>query len=282
MDILGGLGATITGTPWILREPAGPLHYGNGWKSWLRIRFGSHSRAVVANSSWGIQYWQSRCPTVWHRIIPNGFPLDEIAAVPLSGPGEWGIGPERKYILCAGRLAEQKNLINLIKAFSLVSIDKDVLLLICGEGPLRNSLIRTARKSGVGDNVRVSGFVPSSRLWSLMKGAELLVLASDYEGFPNVIAEAMICGCPLVVSDIPAHREFLDETMAVFVDPRDPRKIADAILDTLGDPEGARWRARNAREKSRKYSVEAMANAYEKVYREVVSRACADLKRKRS
>ena len=282
MDILGGMAAMITGTPWILREPSSEECYSGSWKDRLRLLLGKRCQLIVSNSASGEGYWGRRYPGLQRRVIPNGLPLAQISGIDREWGEQLNLESGEHRIISACRLVDGKNLENLLMSLVFVLGGVDGVALICGEGPLRSSLIQRVKDSGFENRIRLPGIIDFGRLMALMKGADLFVFASEFEGFPNVIAEAMICGCPLVVSDIPAHREFLDETMAVFVDPRDPRKIADAILDSLGDPEGLRRRARNAREKSRKYSVEAMADGYEMVYREVVSRACADPRRERT
>ena len=80
----------------------------------------------------------------------------------------------------------------------------------------------------------------------------------------------MACGCPLVVSDIPEHREFLDEQSALLVDPDLPAAIADAILDVLSAPEAAARRAEVAWAKVLHWSIPAIARRYAQVYEEVL------------
>ncbi len=57
----------------------------------------------------------------------------------------------------------------------------------------------------------------AASVWALMKKASVFVSLSAYEGCPNTVMEAMACGCPIIVSDIPEHREILDEQSALFV-----------------------------------------------------------------
>jgi len=104
----------------------------------------------------------------------------------------------------------------------------------------------------------------------MMKRADAFVYLSLYDGFPNVVLEAMACGCPLVVSDIPAHRDFLDEQCALFVSPRRPADVAEAIRRTLFAPVEAQARAKIAKEKVTRWSVAWVARQYDEVYREVL------------
>ena len=100
----------------------------------------------------------------------------------------------------------------------------------------------------------------------------MFVSVSYLEGQPNAVIEAMACGCPLVVSDIPMHREFLDESCALFVDPDDPAAIAAAIGSCLADAEAARARSRAARERAAGWTVSGMAHSYDRVYAECLER----------
>jgi glycosyltransferase involved in cell wall biosynthesis len=105
-----------------------------------------------------------------------------------------------------------------------------------------------------------------------MKRASVFVSVGFFEGKPNGVLEAMACGCPLVVSDIAAHREFLDESSAVLANPRDALSIAKGIELCLTNPASARVRSARAREIIAQWSVERMVGRYEELYREVTTR----------
>jgi len=81
--------------------------------------------------------------------------------------------------------------------------------------------------------------------------------------------EAMACGCPLVLSDIPAHHEILDETCACFVSATDIQQTADAILQILNEREVAQVRALTAQQRAQEWSICKMARSYENVYKEL-------------
>jgi glycosyltransferase involved in cell wall biosynthesis len=108
-----------------------------------------------------------------------------------------------------------------------------------------------------------------------MKRADALISLSRFEGCPNVVLEAMACGCPLVLSDIPAHREILDESSALFADPDDPDGAATALKETLARDDGVRRRARAARVRAAAYPLEATARLYEKLYLNLLGEAYA-------
>jgi glycosyltransferase involved in cell wall biosynthesis len=126
-------------------------------------------------------------------------------------------------------------------------------------------------KLGLEACVQFAGHLPNASVWALMKKAAVFVSLSAYEGCPNSVMEAMACGCPLVLSDIPAHREILDESLTLFVDPINVQVVAAAIAQTLDDQDASKGRAFIAKQKSKRWSVEKAARDYEKVYEEVIS-----------
>jgi len=104
-----------------------------------------------------------------------------------------------------------------------------------------------------------------------MRRAAVCVSPSHFEGSPNVVLEAMAAGVPLVVSDIPEHRELLDDRSARFVDPRSAEQLALAIESVLEDPAAAAQRALAARERAAQYDVRAVARRYSDVYQDVIA-----------
>ena len=102
-----------------------------------------------------------------------------------------------------------------------------------------------------------------------MKRAQAFVSLSWREGQPNAVQEAMASGCPLVLSDIPGHREIADEGCALLVPPDSPEAVARALRAVLDDPGAARERAVRARARVQALSIPTLASRYEAVYRDV-------------
>jgi glycosyltransferase involved in cell wall biosynthesis len=269
MDILGGASAQLTRTRWVLRESSAAAAHPPGWKSKLRVALSARADAIVSNSGAGDAYWRSQGVGRPLHLIPNGIPFDEIAAArPAVWPG-LATGPGGKMLLYAGRMDRGKNVENLIRALSRIAREVSFTALLCGDGPLRASLEGLARELGLGDRVVFSGYVEN--LWALMKRADAFAFLSGYEGRPNVVLEAMACGSPLVVSDIPAHREILDGRSACFARPDDPAGIAEAVKTTLLFEEAARERASAARARVAGWTVREMAERYEQLYLSVIA-----------
>jgi glycosyltransferase involved in cell wall biosynthesis len=270
MEVLGGLASMLTRTPWVFSERSCEEAYPASVKAWLRVKMGLVATAIVPNSEGGDRYWRARAhgPLRSH-VIRNALPLEEIAKAPTATVEEAGVAAGTPLVLSAGRFGPEKNLESLVGAIGLVVASRRVQAICCGEGPLRKNIEELVAESGLNDHVRTTGYAPN--LWSLLKRANVTVSVSRFEGSPNVVLEAMACGCPLVVSDIAAHRELLDERSAILVDPRDPRQIADAIIEVLSDPEGAAKRARVAYDRAQHYSPSAIAREYADLYRELAA-----------
>ncbi|MGL4860550.1 MAG: glycosyltransferase [Enterobacteriaceae bacterium] len=126
-------------------------------------------------------------------IIPNPPPIQvpEINTF-LSRP----IDAPARYILGVGRLHWQKGFDRLINAFSMITDEPDLYLVILGEGKERTALERQAMMLGVTDRVLMPGAVKD--VWSWYRYAQCFALSSRHEGWPNVIMEALSQACPVV------------------------------------------------------------------------------------
>lgn len=269
MDVLGGLASRLAGVPFILSERNCSSAYLPTIKNRLRAFIGRFAAAIVSNSIGGDTYWQtligSRVPTF---VVSNGLPLDKIAMAQPPASGSY-VPQKAKVLLFAGRFSPQKNLETIIEAFDVVSSRKNAVLLLCGEGELRPRIEGIVRRKGLASRVMFLGY--TRNVWELMTKADLFISVSKYEGRPNVVLEAMACGCPLILSDIPAHREFLQDGEAVFVDPGSAPDIARAIVSCFEDREVGRQAALKAKAGVSSYSIPAMADQYENIYRAVIS-----------
>lgn len=117
-------------------------------------------------------------------------------------------------------------------------------LLIAGEGPLKERLQATAEVAGVSGRVRFLGTVKHEALAEVYNAADLLVLASDREGWPNVLLEAMACGAPAVASDAGGNSEVISSPEGgAIVHTRLPQDFAQAILRVLESSDRSKTRA---------------------------------------
>lgn len=139
-------------------------------------------------------------------------------------------------ILSVGRLVQPKDYPTLLMAIAQLPDDCPARLLILGEGPDRTALEALAADLGIRDRVAMPGFADDPYAW--MQHADLFVLSSAWEGSPNVLVEAMACGCPVVSTDCPGgSRQILEGGRhGKLVPVSDADGLAQAITDTLDNP----------------------------------------------
>lgn len=272
-DILGGAAAVMHSRPWLIREPSSADFYRTGWKSSVRARLGGRASGIVSNSAGGDAYWRSRHPDQPRRIIPNCIPLIAIRETPPALREEMELEANAKILLYAGRLSSEKGVGRVIDLVAALGDEIKTVALICGEGAEREKLKSRARCHGVESRVRFTGLLSPETVWGLMKTADCFLNLSDVEGMPNAVMEAMACGCSLLVSDIPAHREILDEKNASLVDPWDTKAQVAVLRGLLADPDSAGPHAVAVEKQIRSWSITAMAQQYESFYRDILLRS---------
>jgi glycosyltransferase involved in cell wall biosynthesis len=272
MDILGGTAALVNGVPLIVTERNSAALYPPHWKTRLRLMVGRRAASVVANSYGGMDYWRPHVPPDRLHLVRNCvLPTEPTAA---GAPVE-ALAPQlagQQVVLFAGRFTYQKNISGLIEALILVARQHaKVTIMMFGEGPLRETAANRIAEFGLSQRVIVADYSVQVATW--MGQAAACVSVSHFEGHPNVVMEAAAVGCPLVLSDIAAHRELFDETSASLVPADSPSRIAEAVLDTLQNPVLARERAARARTIAAKFDLVSVAASYRLIYEGVVAAA---------
>lgn len=159
--------------------------------------------------------------------------LSEKARQPLAHPWFTGSSP---MILSAGRLTRQKDFGTLIQAFKILRELVDARLVVLGEGELRPELEDLVRELGLESAVELPGFVDNP--FKYMARSDVFVLSSQWEGFGNVLVEAMAVGTSVVSTDCPTGpAEILaDGKYGRLVDVGNAPQMAEAIADVLGSP----------------------------------------------
>jgi len=140
------------------------------------------------------------------------------------------------YILSIGRLAEQKDQQTLLKAYALSPLRQSHRLVIVGEGNQRPYLEQLGRDLGIDDRLLLPGAMDNP--YPVLAGASLHVLSSRWEGYPNVLLEALALGVPVVSTDCPhGPRELLDNGRYGHLTPvADVDALACAMVAELAQP----------------------------------------------
>lgn len=186
------------------------------------------------------------------KLLESGINAGSVSVLPM-GVDLWGkFTPNRagarseNQILFVGRLVEKKGLRHLLDAMPLVLSERpDARLTIVGSGPEAEKLKEQSRRNGVSHQVDFLGAVSQKDLPAMYAGATVFVspfvesVSGDQEGLGLVTVEALGCGCPVIVGELPAVRDVLGEWPECMVDPRDTRLLAERILQVLREPRAA-------------------------------------------
>lgn len=268
MDVLGGAAARWRGVPHVLSERSSSAMYApGGWKLRARAAMGRRASAIIANSEGGLDYWRALGAQGEMRVIRNALTPPR-GATPLDDLGLGG----RRLLVAAGRLSHEKNVPVLIASLACaLQLLPEHHAVIFGDGPEREASARLIARSGAADRLHLGGYTDSLSWW--LQRADAFLSASLIEGHPNVVIEAAAVGCPLVLSDIPAHREFAVGDSALFANTSDVQAFAQALVETVQKPSDAVTRARRARAHTEALGVDGAARRHIELYRSVLNSA---------
>lgn len=264
MDVMGGLAAHWAGVPHVLSERCSAALYTADWKNRLRQRIGRRASAIIANSQGGLDYWRGLGLQRNLHLVRNGVsPI--VCSPPVNDLGLAG----QPLLLAVGRLSEQKNIGVLIDAFNIALAELPAHhALILGEGPLRTSAEQRIAGSAAADRIHLGGVSKEVGWW--LSRADAFVSASLFEGHPNVVIEAAAANCPLVLSEIAAHREVVDDNSALYAVPQDAAALGRRIVESVRDRSASQLRAASAHRAVAGLSFEVAAAKYLGIYRELL------------
>lgn len=139
-------------------------------------------------------------------------------------------------ILAVGRLTKAKDYPTLIRAFSRIVTEHDSRLLILGEGPERQKLETLIMERNLQSKVSMPGFIDNP--YPFFAQASVTVLSSQWEGLPNVLLEALACGCPVVSTNCTSGpAEILENgKWGKLVPVGDDSALAKALTETIFNP----------------------------------------------
>jgi glycosyltransferase involved in cell wall biosynthesis len=250
---------------------------GGGWRPILRrllSRYYARAERIIAISNGVAEDIARMAPrSEAHIDVIFNAGVDERVEAGAGQPLEPGEHlPDGPLLVGCGRLVEQKGFSYLIDAFAIVRERFPAAALwIIGEGPDRPALEKQIADLSLGNSARLLGFRDDP--YRYMAAADLFVLSSVFEGFGNVIVEAMACGTPVVSTDCPygPSEIITDGVDGLLVPTRDPRALADAILRVLDDRALRERLAEEGRRRAQDFAAPVIAAEYAKVFERLLA-----------
>ncbi len=240
-----------------------PLRFGDegrlpgGWQASVRA-----ATAVVVSSDFTAAELEE-ATGVRAAVIGPGHDPELVNTPPLGADTLASLGISPPYVLHAGGATDRKNLAALAGAWAVVRSERpDATLVLCGPPDAR----RDRHFAALPGTVR-PGRLDRPTLVGLLCGAALVVVPSTYEGFGLPALEALTAGVPVVASDRGSLPEVVGDA-GLLVEPTDAG-LAEGILATLADPEGAAARAARGRARARERSWDDVAADHLNLYRRV-------------
>ena len=220
---------------------------------------------VLVNSRAGYEhhiklgYPQSRM-----RIVPNGIDTDRFRPDPEGGAGlrrEWGGNQSAKLVGLVGRIDPMKGHEKFLEAAASLTGGDPVRFVCIGSGPAGCEREMKGRAEELGLSGSLFWVPFRASMVPVYNALDLLVSCSTGEGFPNVVAEAMACGTPCVVTDVGDSAEIVGNLGAV-VHPGDPAAMAAVWRQVLDDPPAPPLLRRSIEER---YSLDRMVDETERL-----------------
>jgi len=180
--------------------------------------------------------WKQFRPAGRYRLFSNPF-VAKYAAPAFSA--RWKAADGVPVVLLVGRVIPEKGVLDLVDAIALLKDRFPCRAHIAGNGPLRGAVARRAAELGVTDRVGLLGYLEGEALAEAYRQADVFALPTYWgEGFPTVVTEAMSMGLPVITTRMRGMADHLvDGENALFVPPRDPAALAEAIVSLLSDAE---------------------------------------------
>lgn len=180
--------------------------------------------------------------------------------------------PTPRAVVGMGRLVRQKGFDRLVEAFARCAADHpDWSLVILGDGPERDRLQRLAESYDIAGRVQLPGHIRSP--WLRLETADLFVLSSRYEGFPNVLLEAMARGVACVSFDCPTGPAEIvrHDVDGLLVPEGDVSGLAEAMGRLMSDGAMRRKLGQRARIVAERFGVERVVSRWDDVLRGITS-----------
>ncbi|MEH1970545.1 glycosyltransferase family 4 protein [Nostoc sp.] len=252
--------------PVVVSERSNPVKssLGGNWKQ-LRQQTYPFADRIVFQTKRARDYFPSKLHTN-SCIIPN-----MVVLPPIEKQLSDKVLRERS-LIAMGRFVPEKGFDLLLQAFAqLKDRYPEWTLTILGDGTLRPELEALGNQLGLSDRVHFPGMVKNN--YDFLQQAEIFIMSSRFEGFPNALCEAMACGLPVISTDCPSGpREIIrDGIDGILVPNEDVSALAAAMERLMSDEKERKSLAVRAPEIIERFSVEKIMSIWEKLLAEVIT-----------
>lgn len=229
-----------------------------------------HSSSVAAEVA---RRW--RVPSERITTFPLSIDVDAVTPLDVDERRAWrerhGVGDDDLVVAAIGRLVPSKRFVDAVAAVDLAErdprIDRPITFVLVGEGSERPAVEAEARSRGRSDRIRLPG--PDYDVRHAIGGADLLVSASEYEGFGLTLVEAMACALPVASRAVGGTTDIVvDGETGRLVASERPDDLADAIAEILTDRDRARALGAAGRRRAEdRFTDRALARNFTAAYR---------------
>jgi glycosyltransferase involved in cell wall biosynthesis len=230
--LLGGISAKLRGRAAIttLRGSDVTRAQGSRIDRWiLGACLATNDRTITVSQAM-LDSVRAAFPTYADRVE---FISDGVESLPPRG-GRGLSSPLR--LVTVSNLVRSKRVDTLLTMLGDPACPADAVLRVVGDGPERTALERMALARGVRERVEFVGRVPPDEVSRHLQWADIFVFASESEGRPSVVLEAMAAGLPVIASDIPGTRELLHPTAGILLPVGDATGLAEAVRKLRREP----------------------------------------------
>ena len=234
------------------------------WRKPLQRMLDRHAATIAVSTA--ARDAMARYFTAHWEVIPNG--VDTTFFRPSLGPCSGPSARRRPKLLWLGRIEPRNDLRTVLAAMPrILTHHPATRLTVVGDGPWRSRMERAARH--LGPAVRFAGYANGDRP-AYYRGSDLYLCPTRRASFGVTLLEAMACGTPLVVSDIPAFRDVAGQSHAVFAPPGDPDAWSDAVNTLLEDTDRRAVMTHEGRRVAERHAWPLVAQRVLAVYRRVL------------
>ncbi len=249
----------------VISERNDPRQYSIGYV-WDRLRLWIYPKAdAIVVQTIQVKNWaEEKALNNRIEIVPN-----PVLPVAVEKDAKNPYRLNRPFVVSMGRLVPQKGFDQLIEAFARIHDDRWSLVII-GEGPERKNLEFLIKQLNLENRIYLTGRISEPN--SILKQAELFVLSSKYEGFPNALLESMSCGLAVISFDCPSgpgeiikHRE-----NGMLVPPMDFEGLSVAMNELICDKSLRKKLGIRARDVTEEYSVKKVMGLWDRLLDEAI------------